>query len=135
MAQARRYGANWKEGMYWLDLERPAPNFVGGLDMARGPWAPQVKAGWLVSLLGAGEASCVIGLSSVERPLWGSAVLFSKVTVSGFCLFLPRGLSLPLLVGCVMSEGDRVQMGWHGGPLSAGSATRVLAAGHRPGLT
>lgn len=87
--------------------------------MARAPWTPQLKAGRLLSLLGAGEASCVIRLSSVERPLRGSAVLFSKVSVGRACLLLPRGLSLLLLAGCVMSEGDCVWRGTEGHHLCA----------------
>lgn len=54
----------------------------------------------VLSLLGASEASCVMGQSSVERPLgWVSCALFPKVSVGGVCLLLPRGLSLPLLEG------------------------------------
>lgn len=34
--------------------------------------------------------------------------------MGGVCLFLPRGLSLPLLVGYVMSEGDCVWGGSEG---------------------
>lgn len=30
-------GVNWGEGVYWLDLEGPAQNFVGVVGMARGP--------------------------------------------------------------------------------------------------
>lgn len=56
----------------WRELE-DEPDLSGCGEEAL---AAQVKAEWLLSLMGARKPSCVLGLSSVERPLeWVSWAL------------------------------------------------------------